>query len=347
MSGSAASDHAARASVSTQAPASLGSVPSTVTDSIHSPSNVLVLSHLDLIRRADKMRIPPFTRGDDIEIWLKRYDAITARVGLNDSLKAEYLPNFLASDIAEFICMHEHAFNYTGIRIALIANFQLDPSNLQKKRLLALRQFKQGAMPMRFYKTEFQQRLNLLPKAVPERDLLRTFHGNLSPELQSAFKTEAINLKTWDELADRCVKYEDLYFGPLDDPMEIDAISTQPARHRQKSSSKTLRRIIDNSDSRLTRISNRRLAQAWTDHPKSGIQMVALSVVSATLWDTETRIAPSASAHRSMPCPPKLPASNLRRKLPVRFPLVQATSLPNQSNPDNCFVLCNTYVPQI
>ncbi|CAO3666066.1 unnamed protein product [Umbelopsis vinacea] len=59
--------------------ANVGEVGTSSDDSKHAPSNLLVLNHLDLIRRAEKMRIPQFNPGDDVEIWLKRYDAITTR----------------------------------------------------------------------------------------------------------------------------------------------------------------------------------------------------------------------------------------------------------------------------
>ena len=49
------------------------------------------------------MRIPLFIPREDIEVWLKRYDAITQRTGLSDYLKAEYLVNSVRNDVAECI----------------------------------------------------------------------------------------------------------------------------------------------------------------------------------------------------------------------------------------------------
>ncbi|GAB5586746.1 hypothetical protein Unana1_01646 [Umbelopsis nana] len=73
------------------------------TASSHGSTPLNSTQHLDLIRRADKMRIPLFTPREDIEVWLKRYDAITQRTGLSNSLKAEYLVNFVRNDVAEYI----------------------------------------------------------------------------------------------------------------------------------------------------------------------------------------------------------------------------------------------------
>jgi hypothetical protein len=111
-----------------------------------------------------------------------------------------------------FLCP-QHAFNYAEIQKALIANYQLDPLNVQQKRIALLKQFKQGSMPMRFYKNRVQQRLDALPKTPSNRDLLRNFINNLQRELQNAFKTTAVTMDIWSELADRCIRYEDLFFN--------------------------------------------------------------------------------------------------------------------------------------
>jgi hypothetical protein len=67
-----------------------------------------------------------------------------------------------------------------------------------------------------FLKTEFQQWLDVLSTTVPAPKRLTIFHANFSFELQAAFKTLAIELGSWKELFNRCIKYDELCFGLAD-----------------------------------------------------------------------------------------------------------------------------------